>query len=49
MNLIKLNTIERWHGVVRQISKLTFLDSRLRKANYTLTLSSVLIAKKNTK
>jgi len=47
--LHKSNTIERWYSFVRQISKLTPLDSRLRKTNHAFTLSSVLIAKRNIK
>ena len=46
---IKSNNIERWHNVIRQISKLIPLDSRLRKKNYVLILSSILIVKRNTK
>jgi len=48
-DFIKSNIIERWHNVIRQISKLIPLDSRLRKKNYALILSSILIVKRKTK
>ena len=46
---MKLNTIERWYGVVRLTLKLILLDSKLRKESLALTHSSVLIAKINIK
>jgi len=46
---IKLNTIERWYGIVRLTLKLILLESKLRKESLVLTHSSMLIAKVNTK
>ena len=47
--LIKSITTERWYNVVRPISKLTLLDSKLRKKNCALIHSSAITVKANTK
>jgi len=47
--LTKLNIIGKWHGIVRQTSKLTHLDLKPRKESFACICSNISIVKMNTK
>jgi len=46
---IKLNTIERWYGIIRLTLKLISLNLRPRKVNLVHTISNASTARANIK